>query len=142
MDGGDHFRSCWLKAQLSLASSPLLDEIALLQLRVECPLQPICFLKTERHAQRELKAKKRVETDRVDSVDSDLELPRSRDGTFDPATLTKGQRRLPGFDEKVLVPIPEGGGEAADRGPSEGTERGEVPLEDMRALQTRPLDAL
>lgn len=32
-----------------------------------------------------------------------LEIPRDRDGTFEPQLVAKHQRRLPGFDEKILA---------------------------------------
>jgi len=32
-----------------------------------------------------------------------LEIPRDRNGTFEPQIVTKYQRRLPGFDEKILA---------------------------------------
>lgn len=32
-----------------------------------------------------------------------LDIPRDRDGTFEPAVLPKYQRRLPGFDDKILA---------------------------------------
>jgi transposase-like protein len=32
-----------------------------------------------------------------------LAIPRDRDGTFEPLLLGKYQRRLPGFDEKILA---------------------------------------
>jgi putative transposase len=42
---------------------------------------------------------KRVKTG---SQQIDLAVPRDRDGTFDPQLVRKGQRRLPGFDDKVI----------------------------------------
>ena len=62
----------------------------------------------EKHAQegrdggnsRNGKTGKRVKTD---TSDIDLEVPRDRDGTFEPVMVAKGQRRLPGFDEKVIA---------------------------------------
>ncbi|MCJ7629418.1 MAG: IS256 family transposase [Longimicrobiales bacterium] len=62
----------------------------------------------EKHAQegrdggnsRNGKTGKRVKTD---SVEIGIEVPRDRDGTFDPQMVAKGQRRLPGFDEKVIA---------------------------------------
>ena len=32
-----------------------------------------------------------------------LETPRDRDGTFEPQVIAKHQRRVPGFDEKILA---------------------------------------
>ena len=68
----------------------------------------------EKHAQegrdggnsRNGKTGKRVKTD---TSDIDLEVPRDRDGTFEPVMVAKGQRRLPGFDEKVIALAPPGG---------------------------------
>lgn len=62
----------------------------------------------EKHAQegrdggnsRNGKSGKRVKTD---SAEIGIEVPRDRDGTFDPQMVAKGQRRLPGFDEKVIA---------------------------------------
>ncbi len=62
----------------------------------------------EKHAQegrdggnsRNGKTGKRVKTD---SAEMGIEVPRDRDGTFDPQMVAKGQRRLPGFDEKVIA---------------------------------------
>ena len=61
----------------------------------------------ERHAQegrnggnsRNGNASKRIKTD---TAEIDLEVLRDRDGTFDPVMVAKGQRRLPGFDDKVI----------------------------------------
>ena len=33
----------------------------------------------------------------------ELEVPRDRNGEFDPQLVRKGQRRLPGFDDKVIA---------------------------------------
>ena len=62
----------------------------------------------EKHAQegrdggnsRNGKTGKRVKTD---SAEMGIEVPRDREGTFDPQMVAKGQRRLPGFDEKVIA---------------------------------------
>jgi transposase-like protein len=62
----------------------------------------------EKHAQegrnggnsRNGKTDKRVKTD---SAEFGIEVPRDRDGSFDPQMVAKGQRRLPGFDEKVIA---------------------------------------
>ena len=32
----------------------------------------------------------------------DIEVPRDRNGDFEPQIVPKGQRRLPGFDEKII----------------------------------------
>jgi transposase-like protein len=38
-----------------------------------------------------------------DMGDIKLKTPRDRNGTFEPRLVAKGQRRLPGFDEKILA---------------------------------------
>ena len=37
-----------------------------------------------------------------------LEVPRDRNGEFEPQVIPKGQRRLPGFDEKGISMVPRG----------------------------------
>jgi putative transposase len=44
-------------------------------------------------------SKKRVLTD---TAQLDIEIPRDREGSFEPALIAKYQRRFPGFDEKVV----------------------------------------
>ena len=51
------------------------------------------------------KGTKTVTTDRGDIK---LRVPRDRQGEFEPIVVAKGQRRLPGFDEKVISLMPEG----------------------------------
>ena len=46
------------------------------------------------------KAVKRVKTS---TSQIDIEVPRDRDGSFEPQLLPKRRRRLPGFDDKVLA---------------------------------------
>ncbi|MFQ5503155.1 MAG: IS256 family transposase [Phycisphaerae bacterium] len=46
------------------------------------------------------KTRKTVKTD---TVDVNLEIPRDRNGDFEPQLVRKHQRRLPGFDGKVLA---------------------------------------
>jgi transposase-like protein len=41
--------------------------------------------------------RKRVKTD---TAEMEIEVPRDRDGSFEPRLVAKGQRRLPGFDER------------------------------------------
>lgn len=36
------------------------------------------------------------------TAEVEIEVPRDRGGKFEPVLVPKGQRRLPGFDEKVL----------------------------------------
>jgi putative transposase len=46
------------------------------------------------------KTSKRV---KADSSEIELEIPRDREGSFEPQLVRKRQRRLPGFDEKVIA---------------------------------------
>lgn len=46
------------------------------------------------------KGKKRIQTD---SGEFEIEVPRDRDGSFEPQLVKKRQQRLEGFDEKVLA---------------------------------------
>src|SRR5262249_50642857 len=46
------------------------------------------------------KGKKRVQTE---TAQFDIEVPRDRDGSFEPQLVHKRQRRLEGFDDKVLA---------------------------------------
>lgn len=48
----------------------------------------------------------------------ELEIPRDREGIFEPVPVPKGRRRFPGFDGKVIA------------------------LDDAKAWQSRPLDAV
>jgi len=112
----------------------------------------------EKHAQegrdggnsRNGKTGKRVKTD---TSDLDLEVPRDRDGTFDPVMVAKGQRRLPGFDEKVIALYARGMTTREIQGHLKELYQVEVSptlisavtdavLEDVRAWQARPLDAV
>ena len=47
-----------------------------------------------------------------------LDVPRDRNGDFEPQVIPKGQRRLPGFDEKVISMVCPGDDDAGDPGPS------------------------
>ena len=42
-------------------------------------------------------------TVRSDSGELTIAIPRDRDGTFEPQLIEKHQRRVPGFDEKILT---------------------------------------
>jgi transposase-like protein len=39
----------------------------------------------------------------TDAGEVKIEVPRDREGTLEPQLVAKGQRRLPGFDEKVFA---------------------------------------
>ena len=112
----------------------------------------------EKHAQegrdggnsRNGKTGKRVKTD---TSEIDLEVPRDRDGTFEPVMVAKGQRRLPGFDEKVIALYARGMTTREIQGHLKELYQVEVSptlisavtdavLEDVRAWQARPLDAV
>ena len=45
-----------------------------------------------------------------------LEVSRDRNGEFEPQVIAKGQRRLPGFDEKVISMVRPGDDDAGDPG--------------------------
>ena len=110
----------------------------------------------EKHAQegrdggnsRNGKTGKRVKTD---SAEMGIEVPRDRDGTFDPQMVAKGQRRLPGFDEKVIALYARGMTTREIQGHLKELYQVEVSptlisavtdavLEDVRAWQARGLD--
>jgi putative transposase len=110
----------------------------------------------EKHAQegrnggnsRNGKTDKRVKTD---SAEIDIEVPRDRDGTFDPQMVAKGQRRLPGFDEKVIALYARGMTTREIQGHLKELYQTEVSpalisavtdavMEDVRAWQARALD--
>ncbi|MDA1102600.1 MAG: transposase, partial [Gemmatimonadetes bacterium] len=112
----------------------------------------------EKHAQegrdggnsRNGKTGKRVKTD---TSDMDLEVPRDRDGSFEPVMVAKGQRRLPGFDEKVIALYARGMTTREIQGhllelyqveisPTLISAVTDAVLEDVRAWQARPLDAV
>jgi transposase-like protein len=81
----------------------------------------------------------------------EIEVPRDRNGEFDPQLVKKGQRRLPGFDDKVIALYARGlttreiqshlvdiyGVEVSPTLISNVTD---AVLEDVRAWQSRPLD--
>ncbi len=46
------------------------------------------------------RGQKRIQTD---AAQFDIEVPRDRDGSFEPQLVKKRQRRLEGFDDKVLA---------------------------------------
>ena len=96
------------------------------------------------------KTRKRVKTD---DAEIDIEVPRDRDGSFEPQIVPKGRRRLPGFDDKVIAlyarglttrEIQSGLKEiyGADVSPSLISAVTDSVLEDVKAWQSRPLDAV
>lgn len=93
---------------------------------------------------------KRVKTDTAELT---IEVPRDREGTFEPRLVRKRQRRLPGFDDKVLALYARGMTTREIQGHLEDLYNVAVSpalisavtdavLEDVRAWQSRPLEAL
>ena len=93
---------------------------------------------------------KRVKTDTAEIA---IEVPRDRDGTFDPVMVAKGQRRLPGFDDKVIALYARGMTTREIQGhlkelygvevsPTLISAVTDAVLEDVRAWQARSLDAV
>lgn|SRR5262245_3588749 len=96
------------------------------------------------------KGSKRVETE---SGALELEVPRDREGSFEPHLIRKRQRRLSDFDEKVLSLYARGLPTreivehleelyGTDVSPTLITAVTDAVLEDVRAWQARPLDPL
>lgn len=96
------------------------------------------------------RTRKRVKTDRAEV---EIEVPRDRDGDFEPRLVAKGQRRLPGFDEKVIALYARGLTTREIQGHLKELYKVEVSpslistvtdavLDDVKAWQSRPLDAV
>ncbi len=96
------------------------------------------------------KTSKRVKTG---SVDVSLEIPRDRNGEFEPQLVKKHQRRLPGFDDKVLALYARGLTTRDIQGHLEEMYQSEVSpalisavtdavLDDVTVWQSRPLEAV
>ncbi len=94
--------------------------------------------------------KKRVLTD---SSSVEVSVPRDRNGSFEPQLVRKGQRRLPGFDEKVISLYARGMTQREIRGHLEElygisvsadliSRVTDAVIEEVKAWQTRPLDAI
>jgi putative transposase len=95
------------------------------------------------------RTRKRVKTD---TSELEIEVPRDRDGTFEPQLVPKRRRRLEGFDEKVLALYARGmttreiqghlvdlyGVEVSPQLISEVTD---AVIEEVEAWQARPLEA-
>jgi len=82
-----------------------------------------------------------------------LEVPRDRDGSFEPQLVSKGQRRFPGFDEKVIALYARGMTTReiqahlkelykVEVSPSLISTVTDAVLDDVKAWQSRPLDAV
>ncbi len=94
------------------------------------------------------KSSKRVQGD---SGELELAVPRDRDGSFEPELVKKGQRRLAGFDDKVLSLYARGMTTREIQGhlhelygvevsPTLISRVTDTVLEDVRAWQGRPLE--
>jgi putative transposase len=93
---------------------------------------------------------KRVKTG---EAEIEIEVPRDREGSFEPMLVPKGRRRLPGFDDRVIAlyargmttrEIESGLKEiyGVDVSPSLISAVTDSVLEDVKAWQSRPLDAV
>ena len=96
------------------------------------------------------RTKKRLKTD---TGEVEIEVPRDRQGSFEPQLVPKGQRRLPGFDEKVIALYARGMTTReiqahlkeiykVEVSPSLISTVTDAVLEDVKAWQSRPLEAL
>ena len=96
------------------------------------------------------KSKKTV---RTDTGDVEIEVPRDRSGSFEPQLVKKRQRRLPGFDDKVIALYARGLTTRdiqrhlkelyeVEVSPSLISSVTDSVLEDVKAWQSRPLDAV
>ena len=93
---------------------------------------------------------KRVKTD---TSEIEIDVPRDREGSFDPQLVRKRQRRLPGFDEKVIALYARGMTTREIQGhlkelykveisPSLVSAVTDAVLEDVKTWQGRPLEAV
>jgi len=96
------------------------------------------------------RSRKRVKTG---TAEIEIEVPRDRDGSFEPTLVPKGRRRLPGFDEKVLALYARGMTTREIQGHLEEVYGVEVSpslistvtdavLDEVKAWQARPLEAV
>lgn len=96
------------------------------------------------------RTRKRVKTG---TSELEIEIPRDREGSFEPKLVKKGQRRLPGFDEKVIALYARGMTTREIQGhlkelyqvevsPSLISAVTDAVLEDVKAWQARPLEAV
>jgi putative transposase len=94
---------------------------------------------------------KSTKTVKTGTEDIDLSIPRDRNGQFEPQMVKKHQRRLPGFDDKVLALYARGMTTRDIQGHLEEMYDSEVSpalisavtdavLEEVTAWQSRPLD--
>jgi putative transposase len=96
------------------------------------------------------KTRKKIKTDKGEF---EIEVPRDRDSSFEPQIVPKHRRRLPGFDDKVIAlyargmttrDIQSGLKEiyGVEVSPSLISAVTDSVLEDVKAWQSRPLDAI
>lgn len=96
------------------------------------------------------KSRKRIKTG---EAEHEIEVPRDRDGSFEPTLVPKGRRRLAGFDDKVIALYARGmttreiqGGlreiYGVEVSPSLISAVTDAVLEDVKTWQARPLDAV
>lgn len=96
------------------------------------------------------RTKKRV---KMDAGELEIEVPRDREGSFEPLLVPKRQRRLAGFDEKVIALYSRGMTTREIQGHLEDLYKVEVSpslistvtdevLDEVRAWQSRPLEPL
>jgi len=96
------------------------------------------------------KTRKKVQTEKGEF---EIVVPRDRDASFDPKVVPKHRRRLPGFDDKVIALYARGLTTreiqsslqeiyGADVSPSLISAVTDSVLEDVKAWQSRPLDAV
>lgn len=96
---------------------------------------------------------KTIKTVKTGSADVPLEIPRDRNGEFEPQLVKKHQRRLPGFDDKVLALYARGLTTRDIQGHLEELYQSEVSpalisavtdavLAEVTAWQSRPLEAV
>jgi putative transposase len=89
----------------------------------------------------------------TDTGELAIDIPRDRNGEFEPQLVPKNQRRLPGFDEKVIALYARGLTTREIQGHLQDLYHVEVSpalisnvtdavLEDVQAWQNRPLDAV
>jgi len=90
---------------------------------------------------------------KTETGEMELAIPRDREGSFEPVLVPKGQRRLPGFDEKVIALYARGMTTREIQGHLKEIYKVEVSptlistvtdavLDDVKAWQARPLEAV
>lgn len=104
----------------------------------------------DRKNSRNGKTRKRIQTG---EEEHEIEIPRDRDGSFEPVLVPKRRRRLPGFDDKVIALYARGMTTreiqghlhelyGVDVSPSLISAVTDSVIEDVKAWQSRPLDAV